>query len=93
MMILDAINDAASEHAVYFLVTAYIESLHHFHRSLGIPEGVVKLPVGGVRDLEERLDTLRRTGSSPFEGEVPAAEVSAVLASAVQRLACEAPQA
>jgi hypothetical protein len=53
----------------------------------------VKLPVGGVRDLEERLDTLRRTGSSPVEGEVPAAEVSAVLASAVQRLACEAPQA
>ena len=93
MMILDAINDAASEHAVYFLVTSYIESLHHFHRSLGIPERVVKLPVGGVRDLEERLDTLRLTGSGPMAGEVPAAEVSAVLASAVQRLACEAPQA
>ena len=93
MMILDAINDAANEHAVYFLVTSYIESLHHFHRSLGIPERVVKLPVDGMRDLEERLDTLRRTGSSATQGEMPAAEVSAVLASAVQRLAGEALQA
>ena len=93
MMILDAINDAANEHAVYFLVTAYIESLHHFHHSLGIPERVVELPVRGVHDLEQRLDTLRHIDRGAVQGEIPAAEVSAVIASAVQRLACEAPQA
>ena len=87
MMILDAINTAASEHAVYFLVTAYIESLHHFHRSLGIPEAVIKLPVDGVGDLEERLAALRNDVDPAVEAVVPASEVSAVLASAVQRLA------
>ena len=44
MMLADAISSATSEHAVYFLVTAYVESLHHFHRSLGIPERVIALP-------------------------------------------------
>ena len=86
MMILDAINTAASEHAVYFLVTAYIESLHHFHRSLGIPESVIRLPVAGVGDLEERLVALRHDSNTPLEVVVPVSEVSAVLASAVQRL-------
>ena len=33
MMLADAIDSAVSEHAVYFLVTAYVESLHHFHTS------------------------------------------------------------
>jgi len=86
MMILDAIDTAASEHAVYFLVTAYIESLHHFHRSLGIPESVIKLPVAGVGDLEERLVALRNDSNTHTEAVVPVSEVSAVLASAVQRL-------
>ena len=86
MMILDAIDTAASEHAVYFLVTAYIESLHHFHRSLGIPESVIKLPVVGVGYLEERLVALRNDSNTHAEAVVPVSEVSAVLASAVQRL-------
>ena len=29
MMIVDAIRSAATQHAVYFLATAYIESLRH----------------------------------------------------------------
>ena len=90
MMILDAINGAPSKHAVYFLVTAYIESLHHFHRGLGIPESVVRLPVTGVADLEERLERLHHNVDVPLEAVVPASEVSAVLSSAVNRLACEA---
>lgn len=86
MMILDAINTAASEHAVYFLVTAYIESLHPFHRSMGIPESVISLPVEGVADLAERLTALRHDSNEPLQAVVPASEVSAVLASALQRL-------
>jgi hypothetical protein len=86
MMILDAINSAASEHAVYFLVTAYVESLQHLHSTLGLPEAVVKLPVGGVHDLEERLTALRHDIRLMPEVTVAASELSAVFASAVQRL-------
>jgi hypothetical protein len=93
MMILDAIKGASSEHAVYFLVTSYIDSLHHFHRGLGIPESVVRLPVRGMDDLEERLESLHHDSDPPLEGIVPASEVSAVLATAVHRLACASAQA
>lgn len=93
MMILDAIDGAPSKHAVYFLVTAYIESLHHFHRGMGIPEPVVKLPVQGIADLEARLECLHDSAGGPLEAVVPASEVSAVLASAVHRLASEGAQA
>lgn len=94
MMILDAINGASSRHAIYFLVTAYLESLNHYHRGMGIPDPVVKLPVKGIADLEERLECLRRKVPVPSERAAPAAaEVSAVLASAVNRLACEPAQA
>ena len=93
MTIVDAINSAGSEHAVYFLVTAYIESLQHFHRGLGIPEAVVRLPLAGFGDLEERLTSLKSNINVPLEAVVPASEVTAVLASAVQRLSNESPQA
>ena len=89
MMILDAIDTAANDHAVYFLVTAYIESLCHFHRGLGIPESVVKLPLDGVDDLEQRLASLERNVQVRLESVVPASEVTAVLASAVKRLSGE----
>lgn len=93
MMILDAINGASSRHAVYFLVTAYIESLNHYHRGMGIPDPVVKLPVTGVADLEERLECLQQRTGIPVDAPVPAAaEISAVLASAVNRLACDPAQ-
>ena len=94
MMILEAINSATNEHAVFFLVTAYIESLHHFHRSLGIPQAVISLPVAGVADLEERLSALRNNINEPAAGVVPVSEVSQVLASALERLgSCRSPSA
>ena len=86
MMIVDAINSARTEHAVLFLVTAYIESLHHYQSCLGIPHSVIRLPVGGREDLEARLCALRHNINVPLEAVVPASEVSAVLATAVERL-------
>jgi len=86
MMILDAINTAQNEHAVYFLVTAYLESLQHFPRGLGLPKSVVHLPVGGLDDLERRLVSLQHDSNIVLDSVVPAWEVSAVLASAVERL-------
>ena len=86
MMIVDAVSSAPSEHAVYFLVTAYMESLRHFERSCGVPQRVLDLPVAGAEDLRERLGTLRRTMSSPLESIVAVSEVDAVLTSALGRL-------
>jgi hypothetical protein len=86
MMILDAINGASNEHAVYFLVTAYLESLQHFPRGLGVPKSVMQLPLGGIDDLEQRLVSLQHGSDLPLESVVPAWEVSAVLSSAVERL-------
>jgi hypothetical protein len=92
MRILDAIETAPSEHAVFFLVTAYLESLHHFQRGLGMPEDVFRLPVTGVMDLEERLASLHHITDAPLDNAVAASEVSAVLLSAVQRLAADSAQ-
>ena len=86
MMILDAINTAQNEHAVYFLVTAYLESLQHFPRGLGLPKSVMQLPIGGLDDLEQRLVSLQHDSNVTLECVVPAWEVSAVLTSAVERL-------
>jgi hypothetical protein len=85
-MIVDAVSSAPSEHAVYFLVTAYMESLRHFERSSGVPQRVLDLPVAGAADLGERLSTLRRTMSSPVESIVAVSEVESVLTSALGRL-------
>jgi hypothetical protein len=87
MMLADAIDSAVSEHAVYFLITAYLESLHHFHTSLGLPERVIALPLGGLDDLGRRAQMLRETGNG-FPGNVTAAaaEATAILEGALARL-------
>jgi hypothetical protein len=83
MMLADAIESAVSEHAVYFLVTAYMESLHHFQASLRIPKAVIALPLGGVDDLAERAQALRESGNAPAG---VAGEALAVLDCALARL-------
>jgi hypothetical protein len=86
MIIVDAINSAPTEHAVYFLVTAYIESLCHFNCSAGVPGPVLRLPISGPADLASRLDTLESNVTVPLEGVVPVSEVAGVLSSAVNRI-------
>jgi hypothetical protein len=85
MMIVDAIKTAPNEHAVYFLVTAYLESLNHFHASSGIPDRIVSLPVAGEADLTERLQVLRANNLPPAAVQ-PLSEASEVLSCAVRRL-------
>ena len=87
MMILDAISAANSEHAVHFLVTAYMESLHHFHRSLGLPAEAVELPLQGTADLHSRLELLSYRADVPFEKVLGVAEARAVFIAALARLA------
>jgi|SRR6476661_662422 len=86
VIIVDAINSAPTEHAVYFLVTAYIESLCHFKSGAGIPRPVLRLPISGSADLASRLDTLESNVNVPLEAVVPVSEVAGVIASAVNRI-------
>jgi hypothetical protein len=86
MMIIEAIESVASEHAVYFLATAYIESLHHFHRSLGLPEGVVALPLAGEADLRRRLAALANDSNAPVQAKAARAETRLVFTTALSRL-------
>jgi hypothetical protein len=86
MMIVDAVSAAPTQHSVYFLVTAYIESLRHFERTSGVPGMVLDLPVSGAADLSDRLDALRRNSDVRLESVVAVSELAAVLACALTRL-------
>ena len=86
MMIIEAIESAVSEHAVYFLASAYIESLHHFHRSLGIPHSIIVLPLHGVPDLRRRLAALSNDDNLPMPGMASILEARAVFGAALARL-------
>jgi hypothetical protein len=86
MMIVDAIRSASNPHAVHFLVTAYLESLRHFDRTCGVPAEAFHLPIGGSHDLEMRLDRLHEH-AVPLEAIVAVAELVAVFACALERLA------
>lgn len=86
MMIVDAVNSAPAEPAVYFLVTAYLESLLHFQRACGVPRQALDLPINGRSDLHRRLDVLQHNFSTPPESAVAMSELAAVIRSALNRL-------
>jgi hypothetical protein len=86
MMIVQAIDSAPTEHAVFFLVTAYIESLRHFERGCGVPQRAIALPVSGVSDLAERFEILRAGVDVAPESAVATAEAAEVLGTALKRL-------
>ncbi|MDB5864206.1 MAG: hypothetical protein JWO70_2012 [Betaproteobacteria bacterium] len=86
MMIVDAVSSAPTRHSVYFLVTAYIESLRHFERTCGVPPMVLHLPVHSTADLAERLEALHCNTEVALEAVVAVSELAAVLISALRRL-------
>jgi hypothetical protein len=55
MMINDAIANANSDHTIYFLLTAYLDTLQ-FSRKL--PEHLTVSPITGLQDMESRLEQL-----------------------------------
>jgi hypothetical protein len=81
LLITDAIETAQTAHVVYFLLTAYVETLGYYDplRST-LPPCVRRLPVAGIRDVTRRLRALRETPvSNPRNG----ADVRALLDEAV----------
>lgn len=61
MTILDALRLANSEHVVYFLLTAYVETLHYCGEAqFAVPPHVTKLPLSGKSDVMARLRAFSR---------------------------------
>ncbi len=90
-MLNDAITLAQTEHAVYFLLTAYVETLDYYDppRS-SIPARAKELPMAGKADVLERLHILRNackahTQSEPIARTVIEEAVD-VFSTAIQRL-------
>ena len=90
MTIIEAIHSAPSEHAVFFLLSAYVESLRHFERGAGVPAAALRLPIAGLADLGERLEVLQQRADSSLEPMYPwpkRARSSIVLSHALARSA------
>ena len=59
MSITGAIRRASTEHVVYFLLSAYVETLHHYDSVWrALPERVKRLPMAGKADVLERVSAL-----------------------------------
>jgi hypothetical protein len=60
LKITEAIETADTEHIVYFLLTAYVETLDYYDplRS-SLPEEVKRLPMSGISDISDRLRAAR----------------------------------
>src|SRR5687767_13177318 len=57
-MIYEALEHAASEHIVYFLLTAYVEARVHA-RKLDVPDDVKRFPIRSEDCVNERSRRLR----------------------------------
>ena len=57
MIITDAILRANSKHAIYFLLTSYIEAVG-YDVGKQLPEHVAKLPLAGLKDLTARYSVI-----------------------------------
>lgn len=59
MMITDVIVEAKTEHAIYFLLTAYLESVRFGDKFRLLPEHITRLPLDGIVDVRVRFHDLR----------------------------------
>lgn len=89
MKITEAIKTADTEHVVYFLVTAYVETLHYYDplRS-SLPEDVKRLPMAGISDVSDRLRAVRGAIEqyAQSQARLLIEEVVEVFSTALQRL-------
>jgi len=62
LLLTDAIKTGQTEHIIYFLLSAYVETLEYYDppRS-SLPSCVNRLPIAGTRDVTGRLRALRET--------------------------------
>lgn len=97
MMILEALRLATGEHAIYFLLTAYVETLHYYDETRSVlPPHVTKLPLTGKADVTARLRVFSQMAKK--ERHQPAVqfmieEATEIFAAASRRLSVLAAQA
>lgn len=68
MLIRDAIEQSRSEYHVFFLVTAYIESVQHKSDVSGWPTHLLSLPLNGIPDLRRRRELAAAVIALCFQG-------------------------
>ena len=89
MQISEAIRRADTEHVVYFLLTAYVETLDYYDplRS-SLPRHVKRLPLAGISDVSGRLHALRTAIEQYAESKIQLLiqEAIEVFSAALQRL-------
>ena len=59
MKLCEAMKEASSEQVVFFLTTAYVETLQHSSFANPLPVHVTTLPLNGMGDLRRRRDVLQ----------------------------------
>jgi hypothetical protein len=58
-MFADMIRNATTEHEIYFLLTSYLEAVRYSDKlHCCVPEQVVRLPLNGRQDVQERFERL-----------------------------------
>lgn len=67
MIIVDAIRRARTEYVVYFLLSAWFETLAHTGRARVLPEEAARLPVRNSVDVTRRLRLIREKLASGNE--------------------------
>ena len=87
MFIIEAILVAKTEHVVYFMLSAWLETLEHRGGASAIPVEVKRLPIRGLTDVRRRLACVREKLDRDA---VPAAEADILrIAAATFGVACE----
>jgi hypothetical protein len=59
MMISDVILEANTEHEVFFLLTAYVESLRYCDKLGTLPHNLTRLPLSGMGEVQNKFVGLR----------------------------------
>lgn len=89
MKITEAIQMADTTHVVYFLLSAYVETLDYCDPArCYIPDVVTRLPIAGMTDVSGRASTVRSLtdGCAQSESRPLIEEVAEVFGAALQRL-------
>lgn len=67
MMISDVIHEASTEHEVFFLLTAYLESLRYGDKLGTLPQELTRLPLSGAGDVQSRFIGIRTVLNTALE--------------------------
>lgn len=90
-MMHNLILDATNKYEIYFLLTAYLESVRYGDKLGMLPKELTRLPCSGIDDIWQRLDALRAELQSPHAAsheprEAILREAAATLGASVRRL-------